>query len=133
MKVCLKGTKKFYSELEINVIKQFIEYINNEIPLKKDVRIDFLDKRKGHMTTGSRLTHDIKILAKNRLLIDVLRTLAHEWTHEFEHQKLGLKEKEKVPEIGGPVENLANILAGILLKKFQKEYPEFNKVIYSGE
>jgi hypothetical protein len=133
MKVCLKGAKKFYSELEINVIKKFIEFINTDIPLNKDVRIDFLDKKTGEMTTGSRMSHKIKVLAKERMLIDVLRTLVHEWVHEFQHQKLGLKDNDKIQDIGGPEENMANVLAGIIMKKFQKEYPEFKKVIYSGE
>jgi pheromone shutdown protein TraB len=133
MKVCLKGAKKFYSKLEINVIKQFINFINTDIPLKKDVRIEFLDKKTGQMTTGSRMSHKIKVLAKERMLIDVLRTLVHEWVHEFQHQKLGLKDDAKIQDIGGPEENMANVLAGIIMKKFQKEYPEFKKVIYSGE
>jgi hypothetical protein len=133
MKVCLKNAKKFYSELEINVIKQFVEYINKEVPLKNDVRIEFLDKKTGKMTTGSRLGHKIKVLAKERMLIDVLRTLVHEWVHEFQHQKMGLKNNAKIQDIGGPEENMANVLAGIIMKKFQKEYPEFKKVIYSGE
>jgi len=133
MKVCLKGAKKFYSELEINVIKKFIEFINTDIPLNKDVKIDFLNRKTGKMTTGSRLSHKIKVLTKDRMLIDVLRTLVHEWVHEFQHQKLGLKDNDKIQDIGGPEENMANVLAGIIMKKFQKEYPEFKKVIYSGE
>jgi hypothetical protein len=63
-------------------------------------------------------------------LVDILRTLAHEWIHEFQHQKLGLKEKTKVQDIGGPEENMANIIAGIFMKQFQKEYPEMDKVLY---
>lgn len=133
MKVCLKGAKKFYSELEINVIKEFIQFINTDIPLNKDVRIDFLDTKTGEMTTGSRMSHKIKVLSKDRMLIDVLRTLVHEWVHEFQHQKMGLKDDDKIQDIGGPEENMANVLAGIIMKKFQKEYPEFKKVIYSGE
>jgi hypothetical protein len=133
MKVCLKGAKKFYSDLEINVIKQFIQFINGDIPLSKDVRIEFLDKKTGKMTTGSRMGNKIKVLVKDRMLIDVLRTLVHEWVHEFQHQKMGLKDDAKIQDIGGPEENMANVLAGIIMKKFQKEYPEFKKVIYSGE
>lgn len=133
MKVCLKGAKKFYSDLEINVIKQFIQFINTDIPLNKDVRIEFLDKKTGKMTTGSRMGNKIKVLVKDRMLIDVLRTLVHEWVHEFQHQKMGLKDEDKIQDIGGPEENMANVLAGIIMKKFQKEYPEFKKVIYSGE
>ena len=133
MKVCLKNAKKFYSELEINVIKEFINFINNDIPLSEDVIIEFLDKKTKQMTTGSRMSNKIKVLAKDRMLIDVLRTLVHEWVHEFQHQKMGLKDDANIQDIGGPEENMANVLAGIIMKKFQKEFPEFKKVIYSGE
>lgn len=132
MKVCFKGMKNFFSEEEIEVIKEFTKFLQSEVPLKKEILVDFLNKRKGHMTTGSRETHHhIKVLAKDRLLIDVLRTFSHEWVHEFQHQKLGLKEKQKIQDIGGPEENMANILAGIFLKQFQKLYPKYNKIIYN--
>jgi len=131
MKVCFKNLNKFFSNEQIEVIKTFIEFIQGETPLKKDVHIIFLDKREGDMTTGQRRTHHIiKILSHNRLLIDILRTLSHEWVHEFQHQKLGLKEKDKVQDIGGPEENMANILAGIFMKQFQKKYPKMDKVLY---
>ena len=131
MKVCFKNLNKFFNDEQIEVIKTFIQFIQGETPLKKDVHISFLDKRENNMTTGQRRTnHIIKILAHKRLLIDVLRTLAHEWIHEFQHQKLGLKEKTKIQDIGGEEENMANIIAGVFMKQFQKEYPEMDKVLY---
>jgi len=131
MKVCFKNLNKFFSDEQIEVIKTFIEFIQGETPLKKDIQITFLDERKGNMTTGQRKSyHRINVLSHNRLLVDILRTLAHEWIHEFQHQKLGLKEKTKVQDIGGPEENMANIIAGIFMKQFQKEYPEMDKVLY---
>ncbi len=84
------------------------------------------------MTTGARFPHHkIYVLAKDRLMIDVLRTLAHEWVHEFEHQKLGVSEKKRTKDIGGPEENLSNILSGIFLKKFEKENPSLRKEMYN--
>ena len=131
MKVCFKNLNKFFNNEQIEVIKTFIEFIQGETPLKKDIQITFLDERKGNMTTGQRKSyHRINVLSHNRLLVDILRTLAHEWIHEFQHQKLGLKEKTKVKDIGGPEENMANIIAGIFMKQFQKEYPEMDKVLY---
>lgn len=131
MKVCFKGLNKFFNNEQIEVIKTFIEFIQGETSLKRDIHITFLNKRVGNMTTGQRITHHvINVLAHDRLLIDVLRTLAHEWVHEFQHQQLGLKEKTKIQDIGGPEENMANIIAGIFMKQFQKEYPELDKILY---
>jgi hypothetical protein len=74
--------------------------------------------------------HKIYVLSKGRILIDVLRTLGHEWTHEFQHQKLGLKDNHKIKDIGGPEENMANVLAGIFTKKFNKKFPHHTKMLY---
>jgi hypothetical protein len=59
-----------------------------------------------------------------------MRTIAHEWTHEFQYQKLKLDDTKKHQDIGGPVENMANALAGIMIKKFNKENPEHEKTVY---
>jgi len=67
------------------------------------------------------------------MFIDVLIALDHVWAHEFEHQKLGMKDTKNVKDIGGPEENLANILAGIMTKKFQKQYPDLEGILYNED
>lgn len=117
-------------EEKSEVINHFIKFLQRKFPLEDDFNIVFLGERLGKMTTGSRTTKNVlKILAKNRMLIDVLRTLAHEWVHEYQHQILNW---EKGPDIGGKNENHANIEAGILMKKFQKEFPDFINIIYDN-
>jgi hypothetical protein len=131
MKACLKNTTKYFSPEELILIKDFINLLQKEVPLKKDVYINFDKQRDGHMTTGVRMPgHHIHVLTKDRLLIDVLRTLSHEWTHEFQHQKLGLKDNQKIQDIGGPEENMANVLSGIFVKRFAKNFPKYVKTMY---
>jgi hypothetical protein len=132
MKACLKNSIKFFTEEQIGVIKQFIQMLQKDISLKKDVDISFeSNNQKVPMTTGVRLPkHHIHVLAKDRLLVDVLRTIGHEWSHEFQHQKLGVKDTDKIQDIGGPEENMANTLAGIFVKKFAKQYPKFKNLMY---
>ena len=134
MKVCFKGISKFSNPKEIEVLKEFVTYLQTELPLKDDVFITFKSDRDIKMTTGVRMPkHQIFVLADKRLLIDILRTVAHEWVHEFQHQKMGLKDNQKVPNIGGPVENMANVLSGIFLKKFDKIFPDYSPIIYEEE
>lgn len=134
MKVCFKGLNKYFSVEEIEAIKRFIEYLQTGLSLSKDVHIHFLHERKNKMTTGVRLPHHlIQILAHDRLLVDTMRTLAHEWVHEYQHQKMGLKDTDKTQDIGGPHENMANVLAGIFMKKFQNDYPEYEDVMYGED
>lgn len=134
MKVCFKGIKENFTPEKIDIIKKFIELLQSNVPLKKDVHIHFVKERVRKMTTGVRITHhQIYVLVGNRLLVDILRTLSHEWTHEFQHQSLGLKEKKKYREVGGTVENMANVLSGIFTKQFQKDNPKFDKELYDEE
>ena len=128
MTVKVKYDGSGLNEEQKEVIHEFIRFIHKDEPLTEDFQIIFLGERVGHMTTGSRTDkHILKILSKGRMLIDVLRTLIHEWTHEYQHQKFNDDFKK---DIGGKSENYANIKAGILLKKFQKEYPQYLGVIY---
>lgn len=132
MKACLKNSNNFFSKEQIDVIKKFIKLLQKNTSLNDDVTISFVSNNKEvPMTTGVRLPQNqILVLAKGRLLIDILRTIAHEWVHEFQHQKLGVKDTDKTQDIGGPEENMANALSGILVKKFAKKFPEVKELIY---
>lgn len=130
MTVHFIGVKDFFNDEQVEALKSFTELLQREVPLKRDVKANFVGERIGPMTTGSRVAqHILNILSKDRLLIDVMRTYAHEWIHEFEHQKLGVKDQENLkPE--SPEEALCNIVAGIMTKKFDHEYPQFSHLIY---
>jgi hypothetical protein len=119
------------SKIQIEVINQFIKFLQKKFPLEENIQIVFTGERYGKMTTGSRTDSDIlKILVNKRLLIDILRTLAHEWVHEYQHQILNW---EKGPDIGGKNENHANIEAGIIMKEFQKQFNTFEDVLYGKD
>ena len=103
MKVHFKNIDKFLDPEQIKGIKEFVKFLQNELQLNDDVYITFMGGRDIKMTTGVRMPDSkIFVLAKNRLLIDIFRTVAHEWVHEFQYQKLGVKDGEKIQDIGGP-------------------------------
>ena len=132
MKVYFKGLNKFSKPKQIQAVKDFVKYLQTELPLKDNVYIIFKGGRDIKMTTGVRRPgSQIFVLADKRLMIDILRTVSHEWVHEFQHQKMELK--GKVQNIGGPVENMANVLSGIFMKKFDKIFPHYSPVIYEEE
>ena len=131
MRVCLKNIHKTNLQDNITVIKKFCEMLQNEMKLSDDVHINFVSERDRPMTTGVRMPHhEIFILSGNRMLIDVLRTLSHEWVHEYQVQKMGVSDEEPIQDIGGPEENMASVLSSIFLKKFQKKYPKFEKELF---
>lgn len=132
MKVSIKKIDKSLDEKSTSTIKKFLNFLQNKLSLTDNVKFVFVNKRNNGMTTGVRLpNHTIHVLSKGRLLIDILRTISHEWVHEYQHQKMGYKDTDKIQDIGGPEENMSNVLSGIFMKQFQKKYPDLNKVVYN--
>ena len=131
MKVCLKGMKNFPIEKGEELVRVFCEFLQSQSSLNNDIIIEFLDTRQGSMTTGVRYPgNKIQVLSAGRLPIDVLRTLSHEWVHEFQTQKLGVDDSKPIQDIGGPEENMCNVLSGIFIKKFEQTYSEFDDILY---
>lgn len=134
MKVCIKNIDDSITLKQIDVIKKFVNFVQTHLPLRRDIFITFVPDRSVKMTTGVRFPKgEIFVLSGNRLLIDILRTLCHEWVHEFQHQKMGLKDNAKIQNIGGPEENMCNVLSGIFIKKFEKQFPKHSKVLYGED
>ena len=128
MKICVSGLKKqHYSE---DLFGDFLNFLQGEAPLSESIKINLTQNREGKMTTGVREPNEMRILAGGRMLIDVLRTLAHEWVHEYQHQKMGVREDTPIQDIGGPEENMASVLASIFIKKFQIQFPQYEKYLY---
>jgi hypothetical protein len=128
MKVSVITTKDGkYNEYK-NIYNTFIKFLQKEFPLSNDIKIRFLSDRVGKMTTGSRTDNGIlNILVKNRINRDILRTLSHEWVHEYQMTVLN---RNKGKNIGGKNENEANAESGVIIKKFEKRFPNFEKLMY---
>lgn len=127
MEVCLKFRKKKIDGSKLELIKNFILFLQKEFPLKKDITVIFTSESEGNMTTGLNKVGTLKVLFDGRMLIDVLRTLAHEWVHEHQFQYKRSKGKQ---DIGGPDENEANAESGKLMKLFAKQNPEKENSLY---
>jgi len=131
MKVCIKNSKTEITEEQLEVISSFVKFLQSQVPLSSDIQVVLTNNQKTTGTTGIRMPGSkIYVLTKGRMLVDILRTLSHEWVHEFQHQKLGLDDNAKIQNIGGPEENMCNILSGIFIKKFDKQNPDYKTTIY---
>jgi len=134
MKVCIKSPKSELNQEQLEVVSSFVKFLQSQLPLSSDVEVNLTDDQSITKTTGVRMPGSkMFILAKGRMLIDILRTISHEWVHEYQYQKMGLDDKQKIQDIGGPEENMSNILSGIFIKKFDKQNPVFKDRIYEGK
>ena len=66
-------------------------------------------------------TYTLELAIANRQPVDILRTLAHELVHAKQHSE----HVNIDPSTGSPEENDANVIAGIVMRKFNKLHPEF--------
>jgi hypothetical protein len=128
MKVTITHKNSGIPQKDYKLIDLFLRFLQKQYPLNHDLKISFLSERTGKMTTGSRTEdNEIKVLTKGRIYRDILRTLSHEWVHEYQRDVLKWKNG---PNIGGRNEDMANSEAGALMKMFERLYPGFEDKMY---
>lgn len=128
MKATIKHINSKIDKRNYKIIDKFIYFLQEQYPLNNDVVINFVGERIGKMTTGSRRKDsNIFVLTKKRIIRDILRTLAHEWVHEYQMNVLN---KDIGPDIGGENEDMANAEAGSLMKKFEKINQKYKEKMY---
>jgi hypothetical protein len=104
-------------------LTEFVKFVKGELGLKKTPTIKLLNGRNDLKTTAhynySEPEKIIKINAKNRHLVDVMRSIAHEMVHhkQYEDGRLDVRP----PDIGGEIEDEANAKAGQYIKLFSKQ------------
>ena len=128
MKVIITHRNSGIPQKDYKLIDLFLRFLQKQFPLKHDLKVSFLSERTGKMTTGSRTEeNEIKVLTKGRIYRDILRTLSHEWVHEYQRDVLKWKHGS---DIGGRNEDMANSEAGALMKMFEKIYPGLEDKMY---
>jgi hypothetical protein len=101
-------------------LNNFVKFVKNELSIKNTPTIVIQNHRNDIKTTASydytKENKIIKVCMKNRSLVDVMRSVAHELVHHKQWEKGMLKIKP--PDIGGEIEDEANAKAGQLIKMF---------------
>ena len=111
-----------------DTITEFVKFVRKELQLEKCPTIVLQNGRGELKTTAnydySKENKTIRVNSKNRALVDILRSIAHEMVHhkQFEDGRL----KVKPADIGGDIEDEANAKAG----QFIKMYAQMDKTIY---
>jgi hypothetical protein len=119
------------NKINIELIQDFVNFIEGELNIKTPPKIILALTRDGLKTTASYNYSDetkkISVYIKDRAIVDVLRSIAHEMVHHQQYEKGKLKEKPA--DIGGEIEDEANAVAG----RFIKMYAQKNKQIYESK
>lgn len=116
----------------VNVVEMFKKFL----PLAMQVlEIDHLPKmhfapelNSGEQPSFGMYVPDDDLLVvalANRHPVDILRTVAHELVHYKQHMNGDLTPDSG--ETGSPHENQAHEIAGVIMRNFNKRYPEYLK------
>jgi hypothetical protein len=114
--------------------ERFKEMFSKFLPLCMEIlKLDSLPNMKFHahirddkQPTFGRFvneTQTLEVALANRHPNDILRTIAH----ELQHYKQGTEHRLRPDsgETGSPIENEAHAMAGIVMRHFNKRYPEY--------
>jgi Zn-dependent peptidase ImmA (M78 family) len=113
----------FLNDDKKDKITEFVKFVRDELQLEKCPTI-ILQNGRGELKTTANYNYSndnkvIRVNSKNRALVDVLRSIAHEMVHhkQFEEGRL----KIKPVDIGGDIEDEANAKSGQFIKMFSKK------------
>ena len=122
-----------YDENKTRLMSEFILFCAQELPIEDNFEIHVVSNRKPHGIATTAVyecgNNVCKIYAKNRALVDVMRSIAHEMTHMMQDE-MGLLVGH-IQDAGGFHEDQANSKAGELIKLFAKS-KEDRKAIYES-
>jgi predicted SprT family Zn-dependent metalloprotease len=112
----------FLTDEQKEKLNKFVKFVKDELELEQVPKIVVQNNRNGLKTTANYNYNSevkvVKVTAKNRLLVDVMRSIAHELVHHKQYEQGRLKVKP--PDIGGEIEDEANAKAGQFIKMFSK-------------
>lgn len=111
-----------------DAVTDFLNFVQNKLKLDSFPEIYLMSERQTGMTTGAYLPSKkiIFALIKNRLMIDVFRTIAHELTHCKQDERKELdnlplrKDEYDMSDINTPYENEAYANAGNYVKEWSR-------------
>lgn len=110
---------------KIVILKDFINFTCAKLQMKEPVTVVIKSGRDEYIsTTAAYLPNENEnhIRFGGRALVDVCRSIGHELVHNRQRELGMFKKGEEVQNIGGPIEDQANAIAGVLIKDFTHNY-----------
>ena len=109
----------------MQLLNDFIEFACDHLKIDKpSITIKF--NRNGLVTTASYGNKEIAVYGKDRAIVDILRSIAHEMVHMKQDIEGRLQQVDHTQNnaAGSPIENEANAQAGTLIRLFGEKKPE---------
>lgn len=116
-------------KIDARKVADFVNFAKAYLKIDDDIKVALAFERTPDLTTTAYYNYSgdglIKIYAKDRAIIDICRSIAHELVHHLQFLEERLLNALEDGADGSPIENEANAIAGIIIRKWGKLHPEF--------
>ena len=108
------------------IVEKFLDFVKDNLGYTKPYKLTLTTNKDGIRTTAvyNHVHNTVTIYIKNRALVDVLRSIAHELVHHLQNEHGELTGKRNEGGDGSPWENEANAKSGELIRIFGRQNPE---------
>ena len=108
------------------IVQKFLDFVKDNLGLTKPYKLTLTVNKDGIRTTAvyNHVENTVTVYVKNRALVDVLRSVAHELVHHLQNQRGELDGTKNEGDDGSIWENEANASAGKLIRIFGRQNPE---------
>ena len=114
------------SDPDTRAVADFVNFAKQYLGITDDIQVLIAYERTPDLVTTAYydMTGFIKVYGKDRAIIDICRSIAHELVHHKQNLEKRLINVVKDGEDCSPIENEANSVAGIIIRKYGKLHPE---------
>lgn len=119
-------------EARQTIVRDFCDFCQQKLEIQEMPEVRLVDKKEADMSTGAYIPGANKVLAlaAHRAILDILRSLGHEFTHRKQDETGALKNiqpqgnrgKDDMSDVGVDFEDEANAKGGALIKEFSRKY-----------
>lgn len=126
IKTLLREALLTKEESDIRTIADFVNFAKEFLGINDTVQVKLAFERTPDLKTTAyyNSTGFLVVYVKDRAVIDVCRSIAHELVHHKQNLDGRLKDAIIDGEDGSPIENEANAVAGVIIRKYGRLHPE---------
>lgn len=114
-------------DMDIRDVADFVNFAKEFLGITDDVKVELAFERTPDLRTTAYYSNGdkrLKVYVKNRAIIDVCRSIAHELVHHKQNLEGRITNNELDGSDGSEIENEANAVAGVIIRKWGKLHPE---------
>lgn len=118
------------TDIDTKIIADFVNFAKNHLNIDDDVKVILAYEKTPDITTTAYYhikDNFVKIYVKDRAIMDVCRSIAHELVHHKQNLDGRLMNSIEDGADGSDIENEANAVAGVIIRKYGKLKPELYK------